>query len=171
MDSEEIRRSIKRNAAFTFARSSGPGGQNVNKVNTKVSASIQLDDILGLTAAEMRQLRLRFGHSGKDSKCAANSVGPICCTNNEGNYASGEQGAGGTRDGAPVIISVTVQDERFQAVNRSIAVERLIEKVCVAACIGKKRHPTRPTRSSKEKRLKVKAIRSEIKKGRRRPLP
>ena len=31
---------------FTFARSSGPGGQNVNKLNTKATLSLRLDDLV-----------------------------------------------------------------------------------------------------------------------------
>lgn len=132
MNKDVVRTSIQDNAVFAFSRSGGPGGQNVNKVNTKVLATVAVSDIQGLTPSEMARLRLKMGESE---------------------------------------VAVTVQDERSQAVNRTIAVERLTEKICNAARIPKKRRPTRPTKASKERRLKLKAIHAEVKKGRRRPLP
>jgi ribosome-associated protein len=46
---------------FQFARSSGPGGQNVNKVNTKAELWVPLTAITGLTDRAMARLRTLAG--------------------------------------------------------------------------------------------------------------
>ncbi|MCL2185834.1 MAG: aminoacyl-tRNA hydrolase [Treponema sp.] len=57
MDTNLIRQSILSFAEAAFSRSGGPGGQNVNKVNTKVTLRLNLIDLAGLSETEMERLK------------------------------------------------------------------------------------------------------------------
>jgi ribosome-associated protein len=65
------------------------------------------------------------------------------------------------------VVRVVVSDERSQARNREIAVERLRERVAGALAEPLPRRPTAPTRASVEQRLRAKRLRSEQKAARR----
>lgn len=52
MNLEQLRSSIEENVVLDFTRSGGPGGQNVNKVNSKAVARIGLGEVRGLSSAE-----------------------------------------------------------------------------------------------------------------------
>jgi len=117
----------------SFVRSSGPGGQNVNKVATAVQ--LRFDARRSPSLPEAVRVRLE-------------------------NLA----GARLTREGVVVIFA---DRYRTQERNRADARERLIALIRRAAIAPKPRRPTKPTHASKERRLKAKGERGEIKRLRR----
>jgi len=66
-------------------------------------------------------------------------------------------------------IRVVADDERSQLRNRALAEERLVARLQSALHVQPSRRKTKPTRGSKERRLKAKKGRSEVKRQRRRP--
>ena len=65
-----------------------------------------------------------------------------------------------TRDG---VVVIKAQQHRSQEMNRDEALQRLQDLVDGAAVAPKMRRPTKPTRSSKRKRLETKLRRGRIK--------
>ncbi|MGD0810109.1 MAG: alternative ribosome rescue aminoacyl-tRNA hydrolase ArfB [Acidimicrobiales bacterium] len=68
-------------------------------------------------------------------------------------------------------LRIVVSDERSQARNRQLALERLAERLDEALRVDTPRRPTVPTRASRERRLRAKQLRSTRKLERRAPTP
>jgi ribosome-associated protein len=69
------------------------------------------------------------------------------------------------------VLRAVAQDERSQARNRELAVERLVAKLRDALRVERGRVPTRPTHASVERRLEAKRRRSAVKQRRRTAQP
>jgi ribosome-associated protein len=67
------------------------------------------------------------------------------------------------------VLRAVAQDERSQARNRELAVERLVEKLREALRVERRRVATAPTAASRERRLEGKRRRAQAKRLRRAP--
>jgi ribosome-associated protein len=65
------------------------------------------------------------------------------------------------------VLRAIAQDERSQARNRELAVERLVARLAEGLRVERRRVPTRPTRSATEERLAAKKRRGAVKRLRR----
>jgi ribosome-associated protein len=67
------------------------------------------------------------------------------------------------------VVRAVAQDERSQARNRELALERLRNRLEHALAVPRARRPTKPTAASKARRLDAKRRASQRKRERRRP--
>ena len=120
---------------ITFSRSSGPGGQNVNKVNTKAELRWAFLESSSLTEREKEIIKnhslLRQYLTNQDE------------------------------------IVLSEQSTRSQVQNKELVIKKLIEIIEKALKPIKKRKKTKVPKGAKEKRLKEKKHRSEVKKNRK----
>lgn len=119
---------------FTFqtSRSSGPGGQNVNKVNSKVELRFNISASTLLTDEQKEILTLKLA----------------------------------TKINAEGFLIIVSQRDRSQLANKEDVIQKTYQLIEKALRPVKKRKSTKPSRSSIEKRLTEKRIKSDIKQNR-----
>jgi ribosome-associated protein len=126
---------IKDEIQFTTSRSSGPGGQNVNKVNSKVILRWDVANSLHLNEKQkdiiLNKLKSRL---------------------------TKEQ-----------VLVLQEQESRSQLVNKEEVIIKLKDLLKKAFVVKKKRKPTKPTKSSVQKRVKEKKLKGEKKQWRQKP--
>lgn len=134
MNPEELkRRNLENEFVYSTSRSGGPGGQNVNKVSTKVELRFSLlsTSLLSETEKEITFKKLK------------NKI---------------------NKEGELLIVS---QSERTQLLNKKAVTEKFYDLVSKALTLPLKRRSTRPTLTSKIKRLETKRNRGFVKKLRK----
>jgi ribosome-associated protein len=119
---------------FSASRSGGPGGQNVNKVSSKIELRFNVNESKLLSTEEKEIILAKL----------TNRI------NNEGE------------------LILVAQTERSQLANKEKVIEKFYYLINKALTINKKRKPTKPSRSSKEKRLVTKKTHAEKKSLRKR---
>jgi len=62
MDGVKLKTWIRTKGEEIFSRSGGPGGQHINKVSTKVTLKLPVENIPEITEAELDLLRNRLGN-------------------------------------------------------------------------------------------------------------
>ena len=67
------------------------------------------------------------------------------------------------------VLRAVAQDERSQARNRQLAVERLVARLADALHVERKRIPTRPSEAARRRRIEAKRRRSTVKRNRATP--
>lgn len=131
MDKKQLHNELQ----FKAVRSSGAGGQHVNKVSSKVEVSFNVPQSQGLSDAEKQQILLKL-----QSRL--------------------------TNDGT---LLLQCDEARSQHRNKDLVVKRFFDVLKKALEVPKKRKPTKPTKSSVEKRLKLKKMSAERKATRKKP--
>jgi len=126
---------IKDELQFTTSRSSGPGGQNVNKVNSKV--------ILKWDVANSIQLN-------ENQKAIISSKLKSRLTKDQ-------------------VLVLQEQESRSQRANKEEVMIKLNALLQKAFVVKKKRKPTKPTKTSVQKRVKEKKLKGEKKQWRQKP--
>jgi ribosome-associated protein len=72
---------------------------------------------------------------------------------------------------AGAVLRAVAQDERSQARNRELAIQRLVEKLREALAVPRRRKPTAPSVAARQRRLEAKRRRARTKALRKPPSP
>jgi len=114
---------------FQASRSGGPGGQNVNKVSSKVELRFNIANSVLLSDDEKAIIEKKLVNK-------INKLGELI---------------------------LVAQTDRSQLKNKEKVIEKFYLLVDRALTPPKKRHPTKPTRASVERRLESKRVQAKTK--------
>lgn len=126
---------ILKEVSYKTSRSSGAGGQHVNKTESRVEVIFNIAASAFFFEDEKELLEKKLAH----------------LLDKEGN------------------IHITSQKNRSQHQNKEDAEKKLLDLLKKALKKPKKRKPTKIPKAAKEKRLKIKRIKSDIKQNRKKP--
>jgi ribosome-associated protein len=134
MRQEELKdRNFEHEFIYSASKSSGPGGQNVNKVNTKVELRFNVIKSSGFSSKEKETIFIKLKNKiNKDGELIINS-----------------------------------DSERTQLMNKELVIEKFYIMISKALTIPKYRRTTKPTLTSKLKRLEEKKNQGQRKKMRK----
>lgn len=127
-------RDLSKEFHFKTSRSGGPGGQNVNKTETKVELIFDIQNSALLSVEEKELIIKNLASRIKD-------------------------------DG---MLHLSRSSERSQLGNKEKVIEKFYELLQKALTPAKKRLRVKLSKAQKEKRIKSKKLRGEIKSGRKR---
>ena len=123
------KRNFESELVYSASRSSGPGGQNVNKVSTKVELRFNIATTSLFTDHEKELICKKLKKKiNKDME-----------------------------------LILVAQEERTQLKNKILVTDKFYDLIAKSLTLPEKRRPTRPTLTSKIKRLDSKKIRSNVK--------
>ena len=128
-----MRDCLTRELKFRTSRSSGPGGQHVNKTESRVELLWRPEESSCLNEEQKAIVKARLKKR----------------INEEG------------------VMVLASEKYRSQYRNKEELVERFVGLILTSLIPLKKRKPTRPTLASREKRIREKKIRGEIKRSRK----
>jgi ribosome-associated protein len=130
------------------------------QLDIRPGVSIPLDEI------ELRTSR-SSGPGGQHANVTASRVEAVFDVNASAALSPAQKARIAGRLGPRV--TAAAQDTRSQLRNRELALERLADRLGAALEIPRPRRATRPTTSSKRRRLEGKRRRGDVKRARRRP--
>ena len=130
--------------------------------------SIRVTRSVSIPASEIRLRASRSsGPGGQHANTAETRVEALFAVDSSESLTDRQKQRVRTKLGA--VVRAVAQDERSQARNRDLAVERLVAKLRDALRVERRRVATRPTKASVERRLKAKRRRSAVKRARGAP--
>ena len=133
-----------------------------------MAESLRVDDSLAIPLGEIELRASRSsGPGGQHANVTASRVEAVFDV--EASRALDDSQRARLVERAGPVVTAVAQEARGQARNRELAMQRLAEKIAAGLRVPRQRRPTKPTRSSRQRRLEQKRRTAERKRARRGP--